>query len=210
MSADDCRLHQQVKLTQAQAWKRFQACFLELIKPSHPEGITIYAFISRILSQFHLTSLYDPAYVLHETYLRAFDYICGNKNGRIHSPTPWIKATAVNVVRELSRRERKTDSTEDVKGWEQLEAQPSATDFNVSHEITLIMLAFQRLPVEDQRILRLVLMEDRPYREIQQMYGSEGDDISEATLRKKKERALKRLRDIYHAMADQDDCSADC
>jgi DNA-directed RNA polymerase specialized sigma24 family protein len=206
MTSEDSALRQE-DLTQRQAWALFLECFLLVLNPSHPEGIAIYAFVNRTLTQFHLRGLYDPLYILHEVYLRAFNLIWV-KDERIRSLTPWIKATAFNVVRELSRKQRKTDSIEEVQHWEKASLSIEF-EFNPNHEFTLIMLAYQRLLPEDQRILRLVLLDDFSYREIRAIYMAEGQEITEQTLRQKKTRALKRLRNNYHNLADHQDCCED-
>lgn len=205
MSSESSDLRQRDNLTREQAWLLYQESFLELLNPSDSEGITVYVFVNRLLQQFHLTGLYDPAYVLHAVYLRMHDYIW-NRDGDIRNLTPWVKGTAINIIRELSRRERKTDSIEDINQWEQMNDPAASPQFNINDEFALIMLAFERLLPEDQRILRLATVEGLSYRDIRQTFVDQGQDIAEATLRKKKQRALKRLRDLYHQMANQEDC----
>ncbi|HEY9663886.1 MAG TPA: hypothetical protein V6C65_36010, partial [Allocoleopsis sp.] len=88
MSSESSDLRQRVKLTRKQTWQLHQEIFLELLKPSHSEGITVYVFVNRLLRQFHLTGLYDPAYVLHAVYLRMYDYIW-YRDGNIRNLTAW-------------------------------------------------------------------------------------------------------------------------
>jgi DNA-directed RNA polymerase specialized sigma24 family protein len=175
-------------------WQQFQNEFLELIDPNTPEGIALYAFIKARLFQFRLGGLYDAAYILNETFIRAFNVI--KRGEAIRIPAAWVRQTAYNSVRELSRNVRKVDSLDDERS-RQLES-CCVDDFNLGGELALIEFAFQHLSPEDQKILNLKVVHNLSWREIQRVFAQDGKTYTESALRQKKTRALKQLRRLYH------------
>lgn len=204
MASDESSIQPQ-QLDSSQAWEFFLTVFLTVLRPNDPQGIAVYAAINRSLFQFHLQGLYDPAYILHEVYLRALESIW-IKQQCIYRPIPWIKGAGYNIVRELSRQEGKTESLEDNQDWDYESQRYPESEFKPNVEYALITLAYQRLTPEDRRILKLCLVDELSYQEIRAIYAADGCDISSVALRKQKSRALKRLRDVYHSLAHQQDC----
>lgn len=201
-------LSQQENLGLSEIWNLFLPSFLLVLNPTNPQGVTVHAFISRTLFQFHLQGLYDPAYILHEVYLRALDCIWIKKE-RIYNPTPWIKSVAYYIIRELNRKETRNDSLDAQEDWEAKYQLLQASEFKINRDYSLITLAYQHLDIEEQRILKLFVVDEFSYRDIRNIYAAQGQDFSDAALRQQKSRALKHLRDIYHSLADQQDCCKD-
>ena len=74
----------------------------DLYHPDSSSGRLICAFVQRELRNFHLHDLYGIAYILNEAYLRGQQKI--QDGVTIKNPKAWIRSTAYNVIRELSRR----------------------------------------------------------------------------------------------------------
>ncbi len=67
-----------------------------------------------------------------------------------------------------------------------------------------IKLAFERLEPEEKEILLLKTVENLSWKEIKSYLDLQGRKTqAESTLRKRKERALKRLRDIFNSLEPQ-------
>lgn len=178
---------------QGEEERKFVMGFLEAVDPKC-DGSPLLAFIQRSLRQFHLDSLYDEDSVLHEVFLRGLKSVRNGKD--IDNMQPWIKGAALNVIRELSRQEKKTVSL-DIQNFDFLESASVPSLDSYESDFWLVRRALDFLLPEDQEILRLVFLENLSYQEIQKHLLGEGRDISMSSLRKRKERALKRLRETY-------------
>jgi DNA-directed RNA polymerase specialized sigma24 family protein len=180
--------------------QKFDSDVLEFQNPRSSTGRLMYAFTRRNLTAHHLASFYTEAFVLNEAYIRGVKLI--NKGEVIQNPGAWLRSTVFNIIRELSREQKKSVSL-DEQTLEQVNA------WNVSHELEAdweadyraVFTAFQMLDPPDQRLLNLKIVEIRSWREIREIMRVEGHgDHSEVNLRKKKERALIKLRKKYHSI----------
>ena len=155
---------------------------------------TIY-FIKSRLKQFSLGHTYSAAYVLIEAYLRGCRLI--ESGGRIEKVIPWVRQTAYNIVRELSREHRKL-----VRLSENLATTPYDDALDCSQELfSRVKQAFGNLPSEDQKLLTWKIVDDLPWEEIYRRLTEMGEtEINVVSLRKRKERALARLRRAYHCL----------
>lgn len=175
---------------------QFITDFLELQNPNSSTGRLMYAFLRRTLRAFHLETNYREAYILHEAFLRGLTQI--QKGQLIRNPSAWLRSTAYNIVRELKRDQQKSVSFEDYM----LEVQqPAVSPEDLEDDLATMRLSYQLLSKVDQRLLNLKIVEGRPWSEIRVILRQEGyGDHDEAKLRKRKERALIRLRKKYHAL----------
>ena len=166
--------------------------------------ITLKAFVSIRLKQFKLSGLFCEAYIINEAYLRGWDKIL-EEGVRIKNPIPWVRKTCFNIIRELSRKEAKYCSIEtDI--FQEQESEDS--DFNLTKEIMFIKLAYQMLDPREREILNLKIVDGLSWKEISKEMNLRGDRVGESALRKRKERALKKLRNLYHQFAsDGTSCS---
>lgn len=184
-------------------WSNFETEYLGLLDPEGPSGRSMFAFIRRSLRQFHLETRWSEACILNETYLRAYALIV-EKRKPIQVPLAWIRVTAYNVIMELSRDQRKLISIEEnmLADWSRGVSATSHFDANSSltHDLDVLRKAFQNLESEEQRLLNLKIIEGLSWREIRNYLALEGKECTEAALRKQKERALRKLRSIYHSL----------
>jgi DNA-directed RNA polymerase specialized sigma24 family protein len=175
----------------------FLTDFLELQNPSSSSGRLMYAFLRRTLRAFHLEKNYREAYILHEALLRGLNQI--KKGQLIYNSSGWLRSTAYNIIRELKRDQQKTVSLEDHHPTEV--EHPAVSSKDLEDDLETISLAFQLLTPMDQRLLNLKIVEGRAWSEIRVILREEGyGDYKEFNLRKRKERALIRLRKKYHAL----------
>ena len=166
-----------------------------ILSPNSSTYTSLFIFITRLLSQYRISGLFSPPYIINEAYLRGEDLI-RRKGQKIRNCSPWLRRTCFNVISELSRKEAK---------YLPLLLEPAGQygksddhDFDLDQEMMCIKLAFQILDPADQELLNLKIVDGLSWKEIRKELGLRGINITETALRKRKERALKKLRDHYH------------
>lgn len=180
---------------QEEEWHRFNCECLELLRPNNSNGIVLLAFLKRLLKQFRLNGCYTEMYIFNEAYVRAYKLI-KQKGEAIKNPLTWLKKTGCNIIYELSRKQQTSVPFE--------EANQVHLDFNpISDEVLeanweKVKAAFQQLSIEEQRLINLKIVQGLSWREICNIYHQEGQPYKEEALRKKKERIIKKLRQIYY------------
>jgi DNA-directed RNA polymerase specialized sigma24 family protein len=134
--------------------------------------------------------------LLNEAYLRGISLI--NKGEVIQKIPAWYRKTIYNIVRELKREQRKSAPFEDYMADVE---PPQMLLEDLEDDLQTLHLAFRSLEAEDRQLLCLKIIENLSWREIRAILRSEGaGDYPEATWRKRKERALIKLRKKYHAL----------
>ncbi len=180
------------------AWLKLQVEFSDLLKQDRSDWIKLCSFARLRLRQFKLDGSYDPAYVMNEALIRACEAIRNGKS--IEKPSAWLRATMMNIVRELSRQ--KSDHIElDENSLEGLE---NSVAPDLTEEFRWSKIAFRKLKPQDRKLLRLKIVNGLHWREIQEIYAAEGQHVSETTLRQRKTRALRRLRELYFDLKPPD------
>ena len=186
----------ELPLQQESLWIRirYDEEFLELLCPKSSSGRLLFAFSARVLTAHHINHLHSEAHVINEAYVRGAILI--QKGGEIRDLFPWMKQTVHNIVRELSREHQRTVSFEDYH------EQPTlAIAETIQDNLKTLRFALQMLDPRDQYLLNLKIAQGQSWRAIREAFNQAGlGDISEQTLRKRKERALIRLRKQYHAI----------
>jgi RNA polymerase sigma factor (sigma-70 family) len=195
----DCDHKQETPRISNSNQQSFDNDFADLLKPNHPSAASMGAFIRRLLRQFGLHKIYAEADILSEIYVRGYKLTQGGVI--IVNPHAWSKSTAFNIVRELSRKHRQKERrfeelTENT--WDKSEHPPIEADAKT--DVAILHRALQELEPEEQRLLTLKIVDELSWVEIRNLLSLEGKTVSEATLRKQKERALKKLRRIYHSL----------
>jgi DNA-directed RNA polymerase specialized sigma24 family protein len=179
---------------------QFTTDFLELQNPNGSSGRLMYAFVRRTLRQFCLQHNYREAYILNEAYLRGLRQI--QRGQLIRNSPAWLRKTSYNIIRELKRDQQKAVALQD----QMLEMQSTPVSSNVSaddleDDLATLRLAFQLLSKSDQKLLNLKIVEGHSWNEIRAILAQQGyGDHDETKLRKRKERALIRLRKKFHAL----------
>ncbi|QSJ16401.1 sigma-70 family RNA polymerase sigma factor [Nostoc sp. UHCC 0702] len=157
------------------------------------------AFIKRSLAQFNLSNSYTPTWVLNEAYMRGIRFLATGE--QIEKPFAWVRATAYNIIREQSR---------ELSRFSQFDESIIESNVNFSLAISeeteeelfkRVSVAFEKLEPEEKEILILKILKNLSWKEIKLHLILQGQSVeNEATLRKRKERALKHLRSIYHSL----------
>ncbi|BAZ39672.1 hypothetical protein NIES4101_56260 [Calothrix sp. NIES-4101] len=178
--------------------ERFFEEFQVLLNSGSPSGISMLAFIKRSLKQFNLLECYSPSEILSDAFMRGVERI--ERGEQIENPLGWIRATAFNIIRERSRSQARVLQLEE--SW--LESSPSSgvtPNEELTENFQLVEMALKMLNPDEQELLTLKIIDNLSWKEIVEQYQERGfTDVSEGTLRKRKERILKRLRKIYHSL----------
>jgi DNA-directed RNA polymerase specialized sigma24 family protein len=181
----------------------FDREFQTLLVPGSSTGCAMLALIERSLRQFNLQNSHSAAEILIEAYVRGRKRI--DSGEQIYNPNAWTKTTALNVIREYSRKQKQTVQTENYQFDEHLNTS-SAPFEDFSREYKLMTIAFSHLTREEQELLTLKVIKQLSWRAISDYLSQKYDkDLKEDTLRKRKERALKRLHQIYHSLKPKSD-----
>jgi DNA-directed RNA polymerase specialized sigma24 family protein len=195
-ASQSCQLNLNDLVSCAEERRKFEDDFLELQNSRSSSGRLMYVMVRRSLWQFHLLGIYSEACILNEAYIRGCELIA--RGEIIRNPEAWLKQTAYNIIREWSRYERKSLPLE-----EHLlpDLQDSVLPEVLEDDLGTLRLAFQMLETKDQQLLNLKICNGLSWKEIQEMLQLQGQGhLTEASLRKRKERALARLRKKFHAL----------
>lgn len=178
--------------------ERFFEEFRVLLDSGSPSGISMLAFIKRSLKQFNLLNSYDADEILSDAFMRGIERI--KRGERIENPLAWIRVTAFNIIRERSRSNRRFSQLEE--SWLDCLDNGNAAAFDeFFQQCEWVRTAFAMLNSDDRELLMLKICDNLSWKNIVEQYHERGFvDISEATLRKRKERILKKLRKIYHSL----------
>ncbi len=179
-----------------------------LLKQQNPRARSLIYFIKRELWQFNLDSIYTEVDILNEAYIRGVSLIL--KSGTaINNPLAWLRTTTWNIVRELSRSHQRyqrvayDELLESQKLRLELASMPSEdsliSDEVVELNIQAILSSFHELTSREQIIIQLKAMQGLSWKEVSQHLVKLGEEEqTEAALRKRGQRAMERLRQLYH------------
>lgn len=181
------------------------AAVIEVLGKDNPYAYSTISFIQRCLMQFHLASQYEAHEILNNAYLRGREFI--NSGGTIRNPHSWLKSTSLNIIREISRRQKR----EPLIDPELAELFPAlrvvedsvVTQEDIDHNWRALLSSLQELDRQDPEGARLLRLKAQglSWKEIhQQLVKEDGEAKSESTLRQKGCRATKTLRKIYHSV----------
>ncbi|WP_143288216.1 sigma-70 family RNA polymerase sigma factor [Calothrix rhizosoleniae] len=175
----------------------FDREFHLMLTSGSSEGCSMLAFIGRTLTQFRLNNSYNPSYILNDAYMRGIKFI--ESGGRIDNPLAWTRSTAYNIIRELSRERKKFLPLEE--GRVEDSTHEILTHEDIFENMERVKIALTHLNAEDKELLQLKIVNNLSWNEIYQYWKSTGRKLENAaTLRKRKQRALKKLRTIYHSL----------
>lgn len=165
-------------------------------------ALTVFPFIKGKLKQFHLDNfnVYD---IINEVYIRGVKLI---ESGQpIRKPFAWIRVTALNVIREISRNQTKWKLV-DYSSVEYAVASEEAKNSLVSEDaineyLKSLQMSVQELEPKDRQILELWKVKGLSWKEVAENLDLNGEEVpSLPTLRKRGERALERLRQKYYSI----------
>jgi RNA polymerase sigma factor (sigma-70 family) len=174
----------------------------ENLNSTEYDALSVFPFIKGKLKQFHLDNfnVYD---IINEVYIRGVKLI---ESGQpIRKPFAWIRGTAFNVIREISRNQTKWKLV-DYSSVEYAVASEEAKNSLVSEDaineyLKSLQMSVQELEPKDRQILELWKVKGLSWKEVAKNLDLNGEEVpSLPTLRKRGERALERLRQKYYSM----------
>ncbi|NER99099.1 MAG: sigma-70 family RNA polymerase sigma factor [Symploca sp. SIO1B1] len=165
----------------------------------------ILPFIKRLLKQFKLYSYYEERDIFLEAYARAVKRI--EAGGVIDKIPAWFKTTSYNIIRELNKDKNRQQSL-----ITRLANSGQVSGANVYHipehiidaNVRLLTKALKELKSEDRIVLKLRIIHNLSWKEIGDYLVERGQEVNnspklEQRLRQRGNRAMKRLRRIYHS-----------
>lgn len=178
--------------------QQFNEVINYLLTSSNQDCLATLNFVRKKVKQFHLGC--DIYVVMSDVYLRGIKFI--ENGGEIKRPLSWIKATALNVIREMSRRQKKitVDSSLLEAYLDTTVVEPDAEEAFGAAEWIKLQSALVKLRPDDQNILNLRWVKGLSWKEIAQSLSKDGQQMQEGTARKRGGRAFNRLREQYGAL----------
>jgi DNA-directed RNA polymerase specialized sigma24 family protein len=192
------------KLGCAESRQAYDAEFIELLGQNSSSGRLIYAFTRRELHQFGLAGAYQEIFLLNEAYKRGVQAL---ERGEVIRNLPaWLRGTVHRICQEEKRRQQRFVSLEeDVPGIEDHDVASEELENDLMTLGLGLQVLLQTLEPIDREILILKIVRGFQWKQIRQMLQEQGfGDHTEVTLRKRKERTLKRLRMKYHSFKPYD------
>lgn len=147
------------------------------------------------LKQFHLQGIYEPDDVLNEVVIRFMRTLLKEK--KIFNPEAWIRITAYNIIRELSRKQKCQNLDHNTHESMVASGEDISLYLTQQEESERIHDALKKLSPETQYLLELRFFKGFSWQEIAQYLTQKGQKVSVATLRKRGERAINQLREVY-------------
>jgi hypothetical protein len=181
----------------------FNQWMTELLIEGNPAFFSFIFVIRRWLLQFCLSGFYEPTEIIHTAYLRGINYLLKDKENAIANYGPWMRATCLNIIRELSR---------DVQAYTSIEPEvlllidfvhTPNSEVEFEEMVEHLQKAIQILRSRDPKAADLLewrYFQNLPWENIQERLRemSDSEDISLANLRQRGVRARRKLRKIYH------------
>lgn len=182
----------------------FNAAALEVLGKNNPYAYTTISFIQRSLMQFHLASQFEAHDIFNEAYMRGIQLI--RSGGSIRNHHAWLKSTCFNIIREISRKQRK-EQLLDPELVELIPALRGIEDSVISQDDLeknwqALLSSLEALHSTDPKGARLLRLQAQglSWKEIHsQLVQEDGEAPCEQTLRQQASRAKKTLRKIYHS-----------
>lgn len=172
-----------------------------LLKPNNPHARSLLAFIKRTIQQFGLQAHITEIDIFVEAYLRGVRYTQQNQE-HIRQPKAWMRRTAYNIIRECKRDRQRylAVAFDELMEQEAAGGGPAAVDDEmITHAIASVLQALAALSPGDRNLIQWKVVEGLTWPQVQTKLVAAGEEwVSLATLRKRGQRALERLRTAYH------------
>lgn len=150
--------------------------------------------IKKKLRQFNFPD--DQIYeVINETYLRGIKLI--ESGQEIENSRAWIRATSLNVIREMSRKQKKQQSWDSNLIQHQIAVEYShsrSSENSEDEDLRLLELALKKLEPKDYKLIVLREIEGLSWKQLVSHLASNGEVVTETCARQRGKRALNRLR----------------
>jgi len=162
------------------------------------KGTALYKFLIKFARQWHVPED-EVNDILTEGVKRGVEYI-RNHGKPINKPEAWLRPVCLNIMKDrvdaIIKDERKSEEITTL-------TQPSKGplfESELIEQLEYLEKALKILSNEDQALIRMKFWEGKTYKQIQYHYKLTSDDgpvPSVPALRKRESRALKRLRDSF-------------
>ena len=178
----------------------FDHVIQELLSPTTAEkrikSNALFAYVQRLIKQFNLFDV-DVEDVITESYLRAIKYI--EKTGKeIHVPEAFIKRTSLNVVREMSRKRNRFQTTDYDSVQYQITADEELSNLACEEfsdtQIESLKLSLHKLKPQDRKMLILWKIDRLAWKQIVEELSADGQKLTVSAARKRGQRILEKLR----------------
>jgi RNA polymerase sigma factor (sigma-70 family) len=182
--------------------RQFNVEIQSLLTPQNPRARSLHSFIKRTLKQFHLDGFYTEFDIFNQAYLRGVSLT--RSGTAINNPKAWMRTTAYNVIREYHRRRRRyrTSAYDELAEADRARREIEFTqvlEADIELDIQAVASSLTELSPEDRQLIGLRVVEGLSWKEVSQRLVALGENQpSEASLRKRGQRALCRLRLLYH------------
>ena len=140
-------------------------------------------------SKLQQVDFYD---VVPEVYLRGTKLIASGED--IENPGAWIRVTSYNVIREMSREQKKEQANSELI---ECQVAPDNCEENNEVELNILKTSLQDLSEKDRQILELRFFQNLSWKEVVTYLASTGEILTEANARQRGKRALKRLKKVF-------------
>lgn len=160
--------------------------------------------IQRSLQQFHLDSQLEAGDVLIEAYLRTQTQI--EAGTPIRNIPAWLNRVSYNIIREKSREKGRDNRL--IDRLKPSTAKHMGHTYGDVEDFEALFSALNQLEGSDLELLILRIVKGLSWREIANLSIQRGEDgknphVLQQKLRKRGERALKRLRKIFRSIRNQ-------
>lgn len=185
--------------------EEFIAKTISIVREFHGKS-KIKRVIIRWLKQFNLASSHSPEEILNEAYSRGIRKI---RDGYFIKTIPaWYKSTCLNIIREISRKERKNiEIQKNLSRESPLKDNSSSIEgdeINIKKDIDKLAKAMGSLNPTECRIIQLYRLSELSWKEVTIELIKEGmieeDKVNKKLIdkiRKQGQRIFKKLKDNY-------------
>lgn len=166
----------------------------EICRKENRDTLNFWVSVEAEMRRFNLSNSLSVAAVINEGYQRGTKAIDSGKT--IHKPFAWMRLTCRHIIREHQRSYTRNLSFDRIEALLCEEDDSYVSDDEGDDGIrSKLKQAFSLLSHLEQTIIALKVMEKKKWREVQQELQQRGlGAFSLDALRKRKERALKQLR----------------
>ena len=185
--------------TQAQLQQLQTVLFGRNTKILHAQSCNFIGFIEARLWQFNLASRYQASDVLRDTYLIARKKIINGEE--VKNLGPWLRSIALNVIRDSRKKETRIENQifKLIENGHCCDESSSESTFENEYidpaKRKALAKVWDSLSDNDKNILNLRILQDLSWKEISQIHK-----INNSTARKRGQRALDRLREIFFSI----------
>lgn len=163
-----------------------------LLSRKSAQSSSVSAYLHKLKLSYKLDI--DEFDLLHKAYERAVLLINADKVTYTANLVAYLKKIAFNIAREQRRQTVRCSSlNEEICS----KAYPGSVD--ISDELNRVTTAMSQLDDQEKLLLHLRIIEQKSWKDICELWKQEySEDVSITVLRKRKQRALVRLRHLYH------------